>query len=108
MPDNGHADGRLYTHGRWVVKEGQADAFQAGWTALADWTNSNIAGAIQGEVRLLQDLDDPRVFYSFGPWETLEAIEAWRADAAFQQRVRQLRELLESFEAHTLRTVAAR
>ena len=108
MPEHSHADARLYTHGRWVVKEGQAEAFQTAWSALADWTNANIPGAIPGEVRLLQDLDDPRVFYSFGPWETLGAIEAWRSDAGFQERVRGLRELLEAFEAHTMRTVAQR
>jgi heme-degrading monooxygenase HmoA len=100
--------GQLYTHGRWVVNEGQEAAFQAAWEELAEWTNENISGAVSGEARLLQDLDDPRVFVSFGPWESLEAIQAWRADAGFQERVGRIRDLLESFEAHTIRTVVQR
>ena len=100
--------GQPYTHGRWVVKEGQQERFQAAWQDLAEWTNANINGAVGGEARLLQDLDDPTRFYSFGPWENLEAIQAWRADAGFQDRVGRVRELLESFEAHTLRLVVQR
>jgi hypothetical protein len=41
-------------------------------------------------------------FFSFGPWESLEAIEAWRASAGFQERVGDFQELLESFEPYTL------
>ena len=100
--------GQLYTHGRWVVKEGQQERFQAAWQELAEWTNANVEGAVGGEARLLQDLDDPRLFYSFGPWETLEAIQAWRGADGFQERVGRVRELLDSFEAHTLRLVVQR
>jgi quinol monooxygenase YgiN len=97
-----------YTHGHWVVKEGQEDAFQADWQDLADWTSRNVAGAVVGEARLLQDIERPTHFYSFGPWQSLDAIDAWRADEGFQQRVGRIRELLESFEANTLRLVAQR
>lgn len=99
---------RLYTHGRWVVKEGQQERFQAAWQEFAEWTNAEISGAVPGEARLLQNLDDPALFYSFGPWETLEAIQAWRADHGFQERVGRIRDLLVSFEAHTLRSVVER
>lgn len=95
-----------YTHGRWVAKEGREAEFQAAWEELAEWTARNIPGAVGGEARLLQDIENPRLFYSFGPWQSLEAIEAWRASAGFQERVGQVRELLEAFEAHTLDLVA--
>jgi heme-degrading monooxygenase HmoA len=100
--------GQLYTHGRWMVKEGQQERFQAAWQELAGWTNANISGAVAGEARLLHDLDDPTLFYSFGPWDSLDAIQAWRADPGFQERVGRIREFLESFEAHTLRLVVQR
>jgi heme-degrading monooxygenase HmoA len=99
---------QLYTHGRWVVKEGQQERFQAAWQEVAEWTNAEISGAVAGEARLLQDLDDPTLFYSFGPWDSLEAIQAWRADPGFQERVGRISELLASFEPHTLRTVVKR
>jgi heme-degrading monooxygenase HmoA len=100
--------GQLYTHGRWVVKDGQQEAFQAAWREFAEWTNANISGTVAGEARLLQDLEEPTRFYSFGPWDSLEAIQAWRADPGFQKRVGRVRELLASFEAHTLRLVVQR
>jgi heme-degrading monooxygenase HmoA len=100
--------GKPYTHGRWVVKAGQEERFQAAWQETAEWTNANISGTVGGEALLLQDLDDPTNFYSFGPWDSLEAIQAWRADPGFQERVGRMRELLESFEAHTLRLVVQR
>ena len=100
--------GQHYTHGRWVVKEGQLDSFQAAWQEFAEWTNANVSGTVGGEARLLQDLEEPTRFYSFGPWDSLEAIQAWRADRGFQERVEHMRELLVSVEAHTLRLVVQR
>jgi heme-degrading monooxygenase HmoA len=100
--------GQLYTHGRWVVKEGQQERFQAAWQELAEWTNAEISGAVGGEARLLQDLDDPTLFFSFGPWDSLQSIQSWRADSGFQERVRRIRDLLESFEPHTLQMVGQR
>lgn len=100
--------GQLYTHGSWVVKEGQEEAFQAAWQGFAEWTNANISGTVAGEAKLLRDLEDPTRFYSFGPWDSLEAIQAWRADPGFLERVGQMRELLVAFEAHTLRLVVQR
>lgn len=97
--------GQLYTHGRWVVKDGQQEQFRAAWREIADWTSERIAGAVAGEARLLQDLDDPTLFLSFGPWESLEAIQTWRGDDGFKERVSRVREFLVSFEAHTLRVV---
>lgn len=99
---------RVYTHGRWAVKEGQEETFQAAWQEFAEWTNAEISGAVAGEARLLQSLDDPTLFLSFGPWDSLEAVQAWRADDGFQERVGRIRELLVSFEAHTLRSVVQR
>ena len=96
---------QVYTHGRWVVKEGQEEKFQAAWQEMAEWTNAEIRGAVAGEARLLQSLDDPTLFFSIGPWDSLEAVQAWRADDGFQERVGRIRELLVSFEAQTLRSV---
>jgi|SRR5579859_1214521 len=94
----------LYTYGRWVVKAGQEDAFRAAWKEFADWTAANIGGPGRG--RLLRDPEDPTLFLSFGPWESQDAIVAWRSNPGFQERVGRIRQMLESFEAHTLRVVA--
>lgn len=68
-----------YTHALWHVKEGQVNNFIAAWenfgTALSQVKDSP---PVQGT--LIQSLSDPLIFYSFGPWESLEDINAMRND----------------------------
>jgi len=45
--------------------------------------------------QLFRDLGDQRRFVSLGPWESMEAIEAWRSLPAFKQLVTSMREMLE-------------
>jgi heme-degrading monooxygenase HmoA len=89
-----------FTAGIWTVKPGHADEFIAAWSGLADWTKANVQGA--GWAKLLRDLDDPNRFVSVGVWESLEAIEAWRANDGWSSRVGPIKELLVGFEAITL------
>lgn len=86
----------LYTAGRWTVLPGQEEEFVAAWSDLAEWTSGAIPGS--SWATLLQDHETPNVFLSFGPWETVEAIAAWRASSGFQERVGRIRALLEDFE----------
>jgi hypothetical protein len=44
-------------------------------------------------------------FVSFGPWESLEAIETWRSLDGWKERVERVRELLVSFEPSTLEPI---
>ena len=63
------------------------------------WTESRFSGA---RTVLLRDRDEPSRFYSFGPWESPDAVAEWRAAPEFQEAVVRLRELGEGFEPHTL------
>lgn len=94
-----------YTSGVWSVKPGSADGFVAAWTELAAWSRANAPGALSAQ--LLRDRNDANRFVSFGPWESLEAIEHWRTMEGFQQRVAKIRELLTGFEASTLELVVS-
>ena len=62
-----------YTHAFWHVKEGMTEEFIDAWKkfglALSEVPN---APSLQGT--LIQSLTDPLVFYSFGPWESLDDI----------------------------------
>lgn len=93
-----------YTSGIWIVKPGSEEQFIAAWTELAEWSRTNARGARSAQ--LLRDRNDSNRFVSFGPWESLEAIERWRSMDGFQQRVAGIRELLTGFEAFTLELVA--
>lgn len=95
----------MYTVGVWIIKPGREDEFAARWREMADWTQREIAPGAQGT--LLRDRDRPNRFVSFGPWPSLEAIEAWRADPGFADRVGRMRDLLEDFSPMTLDDVTA-
>jgi heme-degrading monooxygenase HmoA len=95
---------RIYTAGEWTVKPGKENEFAEAWRELAEWSASEVPGAISAT--LLRNMDDPRRFVSIGPWESLEAVEQWRALPGFQERVVKLRQLLDSFEPRTLELVA--
>jgi heme-degrading monooxygenase HmoA len=87
---------QLYTCGTWTVVPGREDDFVAAWSDLARWTSEAISGS--GWATLLQHHEKPNVFVSFGPWDSAEAVEAWRASPGFQERIGRIRALLEDFE----------
>jgi quinol monooxygenase YgiN len=95
--------GQLYTSGDWLAKDGQEDAFVEAWEDLALWTSENVATSTW--VALLRDDANPRLFRSFGPWESREEIAAWRESDGFKQRIGTLRDLIESFDAKTMEAV---
>ena len=88
----------VYTAGIWTVKPGREDEFVALWRELADWTVGSFRVA-QGT--LLRSREEPNRFVSFGPWESVEQIEAWRASPEWQELVGRMRALLDSFEPGT-------
>jgi quinol monooxygenase YgiN len=88
---------QVFTHGRWVVRPGSESDFVVAWQELADWTGKEVAGA--NWARLLRDSNEPNVFFSFGPWDSLEAVESWRQKPGFQDRIARIRGMLQGFEA---------
>lgn len=91
----------LYTCGIWTVTPGREDEFVAAWEDLARWSAEHVAGA--GWATLVQQDDQPNRFLTFGPWESLEAIDAWRSSDGFRERVGRIRALLEDFQPGTFR-----
>lgn len=88
----------IYTVGIWTVKAGREKEFVAAWRALGEATIAEFPAA---HGRLLRDVDNPGRFVSFGPWESLETVDAWRASAPFQEGVARIRALLDAFEPGT-------
>ena len=93
----------IYTLGMWTVKEGREADFVAGWQAMGEATVADFPDA---HGTLLRDRDRPGRFVSFGRWESLEQVQAWRASDAFQQGVGRIRELLDGFEPGTYEVAA--
>lgn len=69
----------IYTLGRWVVLPGREDEFVSAWRALAQLFLSLEHPPPEGTGVLVRSLDDPRVFYSFGPWDDPAHVAEMRA-----------------------------
>ena len=93
----------VYTSGTWKVIPGNEDAFIDAWKHLAEQTKADFPGST---ATLLRDRDDPTLFVSFGPWDSIEQIERWRASDTFQSGVGTIRPLLAEFTPHTMDPVA--
>jgi len=90
---------QVWTLGRWIAKAGHEELFIEAWEAFARSTQEDFPGA---NAILLRDPQTPNVFFSVGPWESLEQIATWRTSATFVEGVEAIRSHLESFEPHTL------
>lgn len=94
----------VYTLGEWRVKAGREADFIAAWQALgryfAELPNP------PGEGTLVQSVDDPQLFYSFGPWDRLEDIEEMRSQPETPAEIGKLMELCEEGRPGAFRVVA--
>jgi heme-degrading monooxygenase HmoA len=91
-----------YSSGTWAVKPGQEDAFVQEWSAFVTWA-SGMPGS--GTFRLVRDLDQPATYMSFAPWESLEALNAWRELPEFRERIGRVRSHCEDFRPATCELV---
>ena len=71
----------VYTLGRWLVRSGREQEFIEVWRGLGAYFMSLPHPPGPGPGTLVQSMDDPRLFYSFGPWRSLDDIAAMRADS---------------------------
>jgi heme-degrading monooxygenase HmoA len=95
--------GQLYSSGIWIAKPGREAEFVAAWDEFASWSLSAIDGASWAV--LLKDRSQSNRFVSFGPWDSLEQMEAWRSHPVFAERVARIRPLIEGMEPSTLEAV---
>jgi hypothetical protein len=82
-----------YTLGRWKVKEGNEEKFIELWTKLG-----GIFGKLPdppGVGTLIRSIDDPALFYSFGPWPSFESIKYMRSDKASVEGIKEIMSLCE-------------
>ncbi len=84
----------FYTLASWHIQEGQEEKFVRIWKDELAHAFSNANPKAQGT--LIQSLEDPRQFYSFGPWESLEEMEAARRDEQVRAAIGKLLALCDS------------
>lgn len=66
----------VYTLGAWTVKPGKQDEFVEAWLAVG--RHFARLDHPPGPGTLLQSVDEPTRFYSFGPWGSLVDVQAMR------------------------------
>ena len=94
----------VYTLGAWRVKGGKHDEFVAAWRALGRYFNS--LPHPPGTGTLLQSLDEPQQFYSFGPWRRLDDIQEMRSQPGTAKEIGTLMDLCDEARPGTFRVVA--
>jgi heme-degrading monooxygenase HmoA len=94
----------VYTLGVWRVKEGKQTEFVEAWGALGVHFRS--LAHPPGAGTLLQSVDDPQQFYSFGPWRSLDDIQATRNHPDSPQAIGKLMDLCEEGRPGAFRVAA--
>jgi heme-degrading monooxygenase HmoA len=94
--------GEPYTLALWRVKPGREEAFLAAWRGLGA-VFSALPGVRHGT--LVQSVEDPLLYYSFGPWRSMDDIVAMRADARAQEAFGRLRDLCDEMRPGVFRQV---
>jgi heme-degrading monooxygenase HmoA len=92
----------IYTTGSWRPNAGSEEAFVEAWAQFAGWASS-MAGA--GTLRLVRDLHEPGRFVSFGGWESIEQVRAWKSSPEFRERMAQVLQHVDQFEPTELALV---
>jgi heme-degrading monooxygenase HmoA len=91
------------TTGTWLVDEDKTTAFEEAWAAFAAWTSSQ-DGA--GTLRLGRDRVEPRRYVSFAPWDSLDAVHAWKASPEMRTRLAAVLQHVDDFHSAELDVVA--
>lgn len=94
----------VYTLGVWRVKDGKQSEFVEAWKALGRYFRG--LENPPGEGTLVQSIDEPHLFYSFGPWRSLDDIETMRSRPDTAQEIGKLMDLCEEGRPGTFRVVA--
>lgn len=94
----------VYTLGAWRVRDGKQSEFVDAWKALGSYFRG--LPHPPGEGTLLQSVDDAKLFYSFGPWRSLEDIQEMRNRSETAGEIGKLMDLCEEGQPGTFRVVA--
>ncbi len=95
----------VYTLGVWHVQEGRQQEFITAWKDLGE-IFAALPNPPGSKGVLIQSTSEPTMFYSFGPWKSIEAVEAMRNDRGAQEGIRKLMELCTEASPGTFRVVA--
>ena len=93
----------VYTSGTWQPNPGSEEEFVKAWTQFAEWA-SGMLGA--GTLRLVRDLSHAERFQSFGDWESIDDVRAWKSSPEFREWMAQVLQHVDGFTPAEFELVA--
>ena len=93
----------LVTTGIWKVSPTKEVAFIEAWTAFAEWASS-MPGA--GDLRLGRDTGEMLRFVSYGAWDNVDAVRAWKSAPEFRERIARVLQYVDDFHPSELDVIA--
>ena len=98
-------EGEAYTLAIWRVKEGREEEFVELWKGdLADFFLS--LPNPPGTGTLVRSVEDPLLFYSFGPWKSLDDIREMRSNPQTREVIGRLAALCDEAKPGAFEVVA--
>ena len=94
---------QFYSHGMWIVKNGQVKNFMALYKEFAEFAQKNY-GLL--EAGLLQEVGKTKYFVSFGLWENTKAAQKWKNSSEFEVYLTKFRELCDDIQIKILKSVS--
>jgi hypothetical protein len=94
---------KYYTLSIWRFRPGMVEEFKAAWRDLAK-IFTELPDPPLTEI-LLQSMGDPLLFYSFGPWESHDAVNSMRRNAAAMNEIKRVTELCSEVMLGTFRMI---
>ncbi len=96
-------ENQRFSAGIWIIKSGKENEFIEEFKKFAKLIFDKNIGAI--EVYLVQDVQQPQRFVTFGPWESIEKIEAWRNLPEFKEFFAKAKQLSDEVTPLTMKPV---
>jgi len=78
----------FYTFNLWKIKDGNLDEFLHIWEEKL--AQEFIKLNPYSKVTLIQSLDNPNIYYSFGPWTKLDQMQAARSNVNYRSAISEL------------------
>lgn len=98
-------DTGFYTLARWKVIPGMEEQFIQAWKDMGE-VFLNLPRPAAGRGTLIQSVSDPTLFYSFGPWDDIEEIDAMRADPTAREAIKKVTDLCEEATPGSYQVIA--
>ena len=96
-------DDTAYILALWRVNEGREEEFVEAWKCLSDYFLD--LPNPPGTGTLVSSVEDPRLFYSFGLWRSIEDIQGMRSDPRTPEMIGKLAALCKEAKPGTFRVV---